>query len=386
MKRVYRISLPVWAVAEREEYYARMAARGLFVRRCGAVLTRFERGEPARRLYRLDAALRRGAEPPDEQRRLYEDSGWEFVCKSDWFNLYAAAPGTTELHTDPEWQSETLAPVRRSLRNDVIAKAVYAVFWVALLFANRLMFSRGMTLGDTVCIAFVQLGWILPILLLFVLALVASVAAAFVHFSQYVRCLRAGKRPEGERLRRGILLRRAETAATALLTATLIVSFLSLLPRSAPLGSAPGDGHLLRLEQIEPGNELFSGTGMGGVESGAVDFCASPLASFQLDCTQLNGPDGGFPALFQHYVEVRVPVGTKAAAQAMAKRIFLYDAVPIEENELPEGVDFALVNAEMEQTVELCAVSGNRILTVEYIGGGTAAADILELMAEALSA
>ncbi len=386
MKRVYRISLPAWAVAEREEYYAQMAARGLFVRRCGAFLTRFERGDPLRKIYRLDAAAERGTEPPDEQRRLYEDGGWQFVCKSDWFNLYAAAPGTTELHTDPEWQSETLAPVRRSLRNDVIAKALYAVFWVALLFANGLMFGRGMTIGDTVCLAFVQLGWILPMLLLLVLALVASVAAAFAHFSHYVRSLRAGKRPEGRRLRRGILLRRAEGAATALLTAALIVSFLSLLPRSAPLGGAPGDEHLLRLEQLDPDVQPFSGTGLGGVESGAVDFCASPLASFQLDCTQLSGPDGTVPSLFQHYVEVRVPVGAKAAAQALAKSSFLYDAEPVEEDKLPDGVDFALVNAEMEQTVELCAVSGNRILTVQYIGGGMSAADVLARAAEALNA
>lgn len=385
MKRVYRISLPAWAVAEREEYYAQMAARGLFVRRCGTFLTRFERGEPAQRMYRLDAAAERGAEPPDEQRRLYEGGGWKFVCKSDWFNLYCAAPGTTELHTDPEWQSETLAPVRRSLRSDVIAKALYAVFWVALLFANGLMFGRGMTIGDTVCLAFVQLGWILPMLLLYVLALVASVGAAFAHFSHYVRCLRAGKKPGREKLRRGIALRRAEGALGVLLTALLIVSFLSLLPRSAPLGSAPEDERLIRLEQLEPDVQPFSGTGLGGVESGAVDFCASPLASFQLDCTQLSGPDGSVPSLFQHYVEVRVPVGAKAAAQAMAKSSFLYDAEPVEDDKLPDGVDFALMNSEYDGVVELCAVDGNRILTVQYIGGGTPAADVLALAAEALA-
>lgn len=67
MKRVYRISLPAWAIAEREEYYAQMAARGLLVRRCGTFLTRFERGEPSQRIYRLDAAPRRCPGHGEEQ-------------------------------------------------------------------------------------------------------------------------------------------------------------------------------------------------------------------------------------------------------------------------------------------------------------------------------
>ncbi|WP_291244946.1 DUF2812 domain-containing protein [Fournierella sp.] len=385
MKRVYRISLPAWAIAEREEYYAQMAARGLLVRRCGTFLTRFERGEPSQRIYRLDAAPQRSTEPPEEQRRLYEEGGWQFVCKSDWFNLYAAAPGTTELHTDPEWQSETLTPVRRSLRNDVIAKALYAVFWVAMLFAGRLAFGRDMTIGDAVCLAFVQLGWILPMLLLFVLAMVASVAAAFVHFSHYLRCLRAGRRPESRQLRRSILLRRAESAVMVLLTAVLIVAFLSLLPRSAPLGSAPGDERLLRLEQLEPEVRPFAGTGLGGIEGGGVDFCASPFSSFQLDCTQLSGPDGSSPSLFQHYIKLRVPVSAQTAARAMAKSSFLYDAVSVEADKLPAGLDFALMNSRYEGVVEFCAVRGRCILMVQYIGDSTSAEDALALAARVLA-
>lgn len=384
MKRVYKISLPTWAIAEREEYYAQMAARGLLVRRCGMFLTRFERGEPVQRIYRLDAAPQRSMEPPEEQRRLYEEGGWKFVCKSDWFNLYAAAPGTTELHTDPQWQSETLTPVRRSLRNDVIAKALYAVFWLVTLFAGRLAFGRDMTIGDVFCVAFVQLGWILPMLLLFVLAMVASVTAAFAHFSRYLRCLRTGRRPESRKLRRSILLRRAESAVTALLTAVLIVSFLSLLPRSAPLGSAPEDERLIRLEQLEPDVRPFTGTGLGGIEGGAVDFCASPLASFQLDCTQLSGPDGSIPSLFQHYIELRGPVGAEAAARAMAKSSFSYDAVSVEADKLPAGLDFALMNSEYDGVVELCAVHGRRILMVQYIGGSASVADVLALAAQVL--
>lgn len=385
MKRRYRWSLPAWAVAQREEYYAQMAARGLFVQRCGMFLTRFERGEPAERIYRLDAAEQRNSEPEPERLRLYESCGWQFVCKSDWFHLYSAAPGTTELHTDAEFQSETLAPVRRSLRSDVIGKSVYAVFWVFLLFVNGMAFSRGMTLADSVCLAFVQLGWVLPLLLAFVAAQVFFVAEAFLSFSRYVRRLRAGERPDRRALRRSIRRHRASGALAAALTIALIASFLSLIPHSTELDGAPGSEHLIRLEQLDPDAEPFTGTGLGGIESGTVDVCATPLASFQLDCTQLSGPDGATPSLFQHYIEVRVPVDARAAAQAMARRSFLYDAAPVAEQDLPEGVEFALVNSRMEETVELCAVRGNRILIVQYIGGSVPAADVLAFAAEALS-
>ena len=40
-KRSYKLSLPRWALAQRESWYAELAARGLRVQKAGAMLTRF---------------------------------------------------------------------------------------------------------------------------------------------------------------------------------------------------------------------------------------------------------------------------------------------------------------------------------------------------------
>lgn len=274
VKRSYRFSLPTWAVTQREDYYERMAARGLFVRRCGGIVTSFERGEPQRRLYRLDASQERNTEPPEEQRRLYESCGWTFVCKSDWFNLYTAQPGTEELHTDGEWQSETLRPMRRSLRNDLIAKALYAVFCVVLFLVSSLPFSRGMTLWESVQLTTAALGWLAPITLGYILLQVGSLAFSFAAFSGYVRRLRAGRPRAAVSGRAFVACHMGLNALGVVLLLGVFVLWLAAIPRTVPLEQASGKEHIVRLEQLDPDAELFVGTGNGGIESGTVD-CAT---------------------------------------------------------------------------------------------------------------
>ena len=87
MKRSYRLSLPGWAVPQREEYFEKMAARGLFVKKCGFYLTRFEKGEPCSVCYRLDAA-----------RSLARDTGAIVVLKGHR-TVTAAPDGRTWINT-----------------------------------------------------------------------------------------------------------------------------------------------------------------------------------------------------------------------------------------------------------------------------------------------
>ena len=386
MKRSYRLSLPAWAVTQREDYYERMAARGLFVRRCGSIVTSYEPREPQRCLYRLDAAEERNTEPPEEQRRLYESCGWTFVCKSDWFNLYTAQPGTEELHTDGEWQSETLRPMRRSLRNDLIAKVLYAVFCVVLFLVSSLPFSRGMTLWESVQLTTAALGWLAPITLGYILLQVGSLALSFAAFSGYVRRLRAVRPRAAVSGRAFVACHMGLNALGVVLLLGVFVLWLAAIPRTVPLEQASGKEHIVRLEQLDPDAELFVGTGNGGIESGTVDCCDVPLTSFTLDSRQLSEPDGASPSLFQHYIEVLFPVDMQAAARGMAKKSFLYEAVPVDAAQLPEGIDFAFMNTEYEGVVELCAVSGNRMLALTYIGGRADAESVLQCEAQALLA
>ena len=76
----------------------------------------------------------------------------------------------------------------------------------------------------------------------------------------------------------------------------------------------------------------------------------------------------------------------QAAARGMAKKSFLYEAVPVDAAQLPEGIDFAFMNTEYEGVVELCAVSGNRMLALTYIGGRADAESVIQYAAQALLA
>ena len=276
--------------------------------------------------------------------------------------------------------------MRRSLRNELIAKALYAAFWVFLFLVSSMPFSRGMTLWESFQLAAAYLGWLLPMTFCFILVQIGSLAVSFAGFSQYVRRLRAGRPSSSGSVRSFVVRHTALDVLGALLLVGLAASWFAVIPRTVPLEDAPGGEHIIRLEQLDPDAVLFVGTGSGGLESGTVDYCDVPLTSFVLDSQQLSEPNASSPSLFQHYIEVLLPVDVQAAARALARKSFLYDAAPVDPSRLPEGVEFALMNNEYDGIVSVCVVSGNRILTVQYIGGSASAETVLREAANALLA
>lgn len=120
---VYRpVPCPCYEVEACESWLADMAARGLFVEKLGGTLARFHRGLPQTVRYRLTAARLKGSwldsvpsEPRAEERTLYAECGWEFICSQQEFFLYACRnPQAPELHTDPAVQALSLKMARRS--------------------------------------------------------------------------------------------------------------------------------------------------------------------------------------------------------------------------------------------------------------------------------
>ena len=71
-KRSYKLSLPRWALAQRESWYAELAARGLRVQKAGAMLTRFAPAPPARLRYRFEVGSDEGSLPAG-QKEFYEE-------------------------------------------------------------------------------------------------------------------------------------------------------------------------------------------------------------------------------------------------------------------------------------------------------------------------
>ena len=54
MKRCYRFHPGEYAIGENEQFYGRMAQRGWLLDKRGAYLSRFRKGEPQQRKYRIE--------------------------------------------------------------------------------------------------------------------------------------------------------------------------------------------------------------------------------------------------------------------------------------------------------------------------------------------
>ena len=90
-KRSYKLSLPRWALAQRESWYAELAARGLRVQKAGAMLTRFAPAPPARLRYRFEVGSDEGGLPAG-QKEFYEECGWQYVLNDRPLHLFCAGP------------------------------------------------------------------------------------------------------------------------------------------------------------------------------------------------------------------------------------------------------------------------------------------------------
>ena len=107
-KRSYKLSLPRWALAQRESWYAELAARGLRVQKAGAMLTRFAPAPPARLRYRFEVGSDEGGLPAG-QKEFYEECGWQYVLNDRPLHLFCAPEQTDapDLHTDPAALAES---------------------------------------------------------------------------------------------------------------------------------------------------------------------------------------------------------------------------------------------------------------------------------------
>ena len=384
MNHLYRCSLPGWAVVQQQEYYSAMARRGLLIDKYGTWLTRFSKGTPSNLIYRLDAAHRRNSEPEEAQRQFYESCGWKFVCKADYFHLYCAPETAVELHTDPQWQTQTLVPVKKSLRSELLWTALEVIFWCLLAWFNFFVmrgFHDDLTAAETVALFFAQCGFVLPLLLLLLIILKVNHAAiALYGFSRYLRQIRS-ENVRSPSLKRFLILQHSMSAVYIGVFLALGMTLFCLMPRSVPLGQEPDGQYLLHLEQLEPDVTIFQGRSKLGVESGQTDVINIPIASLQLDNTQLSDGDGNSPWLFQHYLRLSGPLDPSLVTQAMSKYWSLGTLTPIEVS----GLDYALIDDSRHGMVELCVCKGRRILFVQYLGYQASAQEVLNLAQQILT-
>ena len=120
MNRKYVMHPGDYAIGENEKLYADLAGAGWFLVKRGAYLSRFQKGTPEARLYRIELSspdlLDEDTALPDEQVSLYEECGWRFVTRSGLIHVFTAPArsGAPEFYSDPRQQAATLKALRRS--------------------------------------------------------------------------------------------------------------------------------------------------------------------------------------------------------------------------------------------------------------------------------
>ena len=77
-----------WHISEYESWFSDMAAKGLHVKKLGAELIQFEKGQPKKMKYHLVVSKRK--QMSDEQMYKYVVEGWSYVSSVQYFHLFTA--------------------------------------------------------------------------------------------------------------------------------------------------------------------------------------------------------------------------------------------------------------------------------------------------------
>ena len=122
--RLFRLPpCPPYDVEATESWLGEMAEKGWMLEKDNIFLgvAVFEKSEPARVRYRMEASTRRvgdfddnGGAPDPEAEEMNADFGWEYVARRGQFHIYRSpAGGGPELHTDPRVQALAIKSLER---------------------------------------------------------------------------------------------------------------------------------------------------------------------------------------------------------------------------------------------------------------------------------
>lgn len=142
MDRKYKFHPGVYELGENERFYTDMESKGWRLVKRGAYLSRFERVEPSAARYRVEVFQPDAwatKDLPEEQRAVFEDCGWEYVCPSLPLHIFRAPAGSDapEFYDDPAQQAETLKKMKRdAVWGWIPALAVWALWLFAYLILN----------------------------------------------------------------------------------------------------------------------------------------------------------------------------------------------------------------------------------------------------------
>lgn len=90
-----------------ESWFSDLSAEGLHVQKANALYATFTEGEKKRLLFRMEPKQAGALSALDkikaeERHAQHKEKGWSFVCKLDYFYVYAAEEGTADYFATPE--------------------------------------------------------------------------------------------------------------------------------------------------------------------------------------------------------------------------------------------------------------------------------------------
>ena len=245
-----------FAIGENEKFYSDMAARGWRLKKRGAYLSRSERTEPEKVLYRIEIA-KAGIDEgglTDEQLELFQQCGWEFVTSRGVINVFRAIEGSgaPEFYMEPEQQATTV----KILKNQYIWGLVSTILILAIHFSLAVMASSVGTagylarLGAGVVGAFIEETALMLGVMFLLLELLFSGAYGAVRTALLYKRLRRGKALDHAPQKRMFIykgIKRVFIGLTALFVILAVVQWATVEKYLLPMEA---DGPYVTLEEL----------------------------------------------------------------------------------------------------------------------------------------
>ncbi len=374
MNRKYAVHPGAYELGENEKFYSDMEAKGWRLKKRGAYLSRFERTVPSSARYRVDVFQPdawAAKDLPEEQKAVFEDCGWEYVCPSLPLHIFRAPAGSgaPEFYDDPAQQAETLKKMKRdAVWGWVPTLAVWAVWLFIYLTLN----------GAGKFAAEFQLRLVeLPSLFLLAGTLLlqefySRVRKAWIITRTYRRMKKGIPLDHSPGKRRWVHKAVNGTLWALVLLSGLLLAAQLIFTRSADLPEETADPYLL-LSSLELAGEQTSFMG----QDSCVTYSPGLLADYWDTREYLRNPGHPEYALYQDVYRLRFPAMADWLAEALMNTAALSRREDFQPMAVP-GLDAVWVSHRQE----LVAVKGNMVACVTCLPDSSDLQVICAVLAE----
>ena len=392
-KRKYRF-LDIHRIGETESWLSDMAAQGLHLKKIGPVFAHFERGEPERMRYRVDFLYRK----PDmgyEQRAMYANSGWEYVCAQNDMSFFRAPEdsGAPELHTDPAEQAYTLGRLKRKLISvAVITVLLYAAAFCMLAFAFFLERTPTLTFVEGAMVS-------APYIALLYVYNSALIIGSALSTGKLIRSLREGREINHNADWKKFYRSRI---AVMVILICVILPMVSGLPiatvvsrKSADLSYSNNDPAIIRLADIENDPALERHVSLINLENydwfNSVTRSWSPFSSEMVGIREhgkipgrmwSDGSGEYLPSFNCDVYKLRFPWLVDGVLDDLCRRYNRYALNPELEEKAAQGFDRLYMRND-PLSFEIFACKGNTVIRFQYQGERDTQA-VIDVVAEYL--